>query len=371
MIDWFDPAYKAGGPIRSCVNLVDQLHGSYELYVMTSAYDLGDVQPLQSVQTGCWTDYHGQAKVWYATRDQLSFLNVRKIIKALSPDYIYLNGIFSFWFTTVPLLLKRFGLISGTMVLAPRGMLKSSALVFKSFKKKVFIQLFRMFGFHRAVRFQATDQTEKEDILRFFPNATVWVIPNLPGAVIAAPEKIIKEPGSLKLMFTGRIHPIKNLDLLLRSIREVKGKIELTIAGVLEDAIYWQHCQTLIRSLSEEKVVRYLGEQKHDAIISALSRHHLFALPTRGENFGHAIFEALSIGRPALVSDQTPWRNLASYPAGWDLPLGQESGFTQALQEAVDWSQSQYDHYSKGALDLAQDFMKQSPARREYIKFFS
>ena len=35
-----------------------------------------------------------------------------------------------------------------------------------------------------------------------------------------------------------------------------------------------------------------------------------FLLPTGGENFGHAIFEALSCGVPALISDRTPWRDL-------------------------------------------------------------
>lgn len=371
MIDWFDPAYKAGGPIRSCVNLVDQLQDTYELYVMTSAYDLGDAQPLHGVPTGCWTDYHGQAKVWYATRDQLGLLRVRSTITELSPDYIYLNGIFSFWFTLVPLFLKRFGLIGSTLVLAPRGMLKSSALAFKPFKKKVFIRMFRMFGFHRSARFQATDQTEQQDILKFFPMASVWVIPNMPGAVVSQPKAIHKEPGTLSVLYIGRIHPVKNLGLLLRALRAVNGQIKLTITGVMEDAGYWENCQTLIRMLGEGKQVHYTGEQPHQAIVSALEQHHLLALPTRGENFGHAIFEAFAVGRPALVSDQTPWRNLVSYPAGWDLPLDQESNFTQALQEAVDWSQSQYDRYANGALDLAKDYLKQSPARREYLNFFS
>ena len=33
MIDWFDPAFKAGGPIRSCVNFVAQLHNEFDIYV--------------------------------------------------------------------------------------------------------------------------------------------------------------------------------------------------------------------------------------------------------------------------------------------------------------------------------------------------
>ena len=43
-----------------------------------------------------------------------------------------------------------------------------------------------------------------------------------------------------------------------------------------------------------------------------LSDYHLFFLPTLGENFGHAIFEALSVGVPVLISDQTPWTDVVN-----------------------------------------------------------
>ena len=32
-------------------------------------------------------------------------------------------------------------------------------------------------------------------------------------------------------------------------------------------------------------------------------------LPTRGENFGHVIFEAISNGLPSMISDKTPWKS--------------------------------------------------------------
>ena len=44
-------------------------------------------------------------------------------------------------------------------------------------------------------------------------------------------------------------------------------------------------------------------------------------LPTLGENFGHVIVEAWTAGCPVLVSDRTPWRQLASHGVGWDVAL--------------------------------------------------
>ena len=53
-VDWFLPAFRAGGPIRSVANLVDLLmERDWVVWVLTGAYDLGDVEPLD-VTTGQW-----------------------------------------------------------------------------------------------------------------------------------------------------------------------------------------------------------------------------------------------------------------------------------------------------------------------------
>ena len=48
----------------------------------------------------------------------------------------------------------------------------------------------------------------------------------------------------------------------------------------------------------------------------SLQASHLFALLTLGENFGHAIGEALRAGCPVLISDQTPWTDVVATGAG-------------------------------------------------------
>jgi len=78
--------------------------------------------------------------------------------------------------------------------------------------------------------------------------------------------------------------------------------------------------------------VHWRGAASNETIVGALARSDLFLLPTGGENFGHAIFEALCCGVPALISDRTPWRGLAARKAGWDLPLSDASAFVAALE---------------------------------------
>ena len=65
------------------------------------------------------------------------------------------------------------------------------------------------------------------------------------------------------------------------------------------------------------------------------------------DSFGHVILEALSAGLPVIISDQTPWRDLASKQTGWDLPLEQGDQFIAVLQECIDMSGRRYEELSR------------------------
>ena len=61
----------------------------------------------------------------------------------------------------------------------------------------------------------------------------------------------------------------------------------------------------------------------------------LFFLPSRAESFGHAILEALQAGCPILISDRTPWRNLAASGVGWDLSLDRPELFRDVIERCA------------------------------------
>ena len=44
--DWFDPAFRAGGPVRSLFNLVDLLHSDYNFRIICGNQDYGSKEPL-------------------------------------------------------------------------------------------------------------------------------------------------------------------------------------------------------------------------------------------------------------------------------------------------------------------------------------
>lgn len=372
LCDWFSPGFKAGGPIRSCVNFARYMKDDYDVYVFTRDRDLGGEEGYKEIAGNKWLNDENGIHLFYASPSFLHFRNILKEIKSINPDYIYLNSMFSKYFTVYPLLMKQQGRIDGKVILAPRGMLKRSAVRFKPFKKQGFLTLLRGIKVSRYITFQATDTTEVNDVKRFFgEKADVKYVPNFPGIQHEPVPVLDKEAGSLKMIFVGRVHPIKNLDFLLRLLQEVKAPVELTVAGSIEAMVYKRKCDELIQQLPSTITVSFAGDVPHHHLEEILIAHHLFCLPTQGENFGHAIFEALAVGRPVLISDQTPWRGLKEKKAGWDIALNDDAGFVTTIEAVAAMDTSELNEWCKGAWEYCHNYIEQSNIKEQYRKLFN
>jgi glycosyltransferase involved in cell wall biosynthesis len=370
--DWFDPAYKAGGPVRSAVNFVKQMKNDYEIFILTSDRDLNDIKPMNTIIVDKWTEYVPGVKVFYASVQNLRLNNIKEHINAVGPDLIYLNSMFSKKFTIYPLWLKRSNRISARIVLAPRGMLKRSALDFKRRKKKIFLSLLKWMKIPQLVTFHATDEREKADVISQFGKDTkVVTISNFPASQdeLSLPRE--KKPGSLDILFIGRIHPIKGLDILLNAVKSLKQKIRFTIVGTPEDIGYWQLCKKLIKELPANVQVTFTNAIPHHAINELIRDHHIFCLPTKGENFGHAIFESLAAGRPVLISDQTPWHNLVKYKAGWDLSLNEPKRFAEIIALCALMDEEEFNGWCRGAWQFCNNYLQASNIKQQYLKLFN
>jgi glycosyltransferase involved in cell wall biosynthesis len=371
MVDWFTPGYKAGGPIQSCVNFAFALKDEFEIFVLTTDTDHGETQPYESIPTGQWlSNIHPDFKVNYLRKSTLRPDAIRKEMEAVDADYVYLNHLFSPLFVVYPLWLGWRGRLKSKIVLCPRGALYDSALSIKTWKKKPFLILFRLFGIDKKILFHATNEREKKAILRFFPGSSVRIADNLPNSNQPAFRSVPKQPGSLKAVFIARIFPIKNLLFLLKVLQRVTAAVELTIIGPVEDADYWEECRKEIDRLPDNISVAYAGPKRNDELMPILQQHHLFILPTAGENFGHSIFEAFLAGRPVLISDQTPWLDLINKKIGWSLSLDDPEGFMQAIGETAAWDQACFDQWAQSAWHYAHDFIKNPELQRQYLNLF-
>src|SRR5579872_5347337 len=88
----FSPAFKAGGPVQSLVNLVDRLKDVYLFDVVCSAYEIEESNVLSGIIPDEWNDYNSTTRVYYSTK--LNYRAVRKVFNESNPTVVYINGIF-------------------------------------------------------------------------------------------------------------------------------------------------------------------------------------------------------------------------------------------------------------------------------------
>ncbi|MCL2622241.1 MAG: glycosyltransferase [Planctomycetaceae bacterium] len=158
----------------------------------------------------------------------------------------------------------------------------------------------------------------------------------------------VKTKGELRLIFLSRLAVIKQLHVAIESLRNVRGNVVFDIYGTLEqkDKEYYYQCRELASTMSANVSVHFCGEIDGWKVGEILCQYHAFFLPTLSENYGHAIAEALSAGCPVVISDQTPWQDLAGKGIGWDVPVGDVNGYAQAIQTLIDMDAETYERFS-------------------------
>lgn len=340
-MDWYEPGFKAGGPIRSVANIVNVLKKEFEFYILTSAFDLGETEPYPNIETNQWFDKDG-VLVKYMSKDNMKSAAIKGNILEINPDVLYLNSLFSKLYTLVPLtLIKKI-----PVIIAPRGMLGSGALGIKKTKKMAFLNLARMIGLYKNVVWHASTIVEEKEIrVVFGSRAKIVIAQNIPLAQVVELQDVLnkKANDSIRFVFISRIARKKNLHLAVQAIKKLitPKKVEFHIYGNIEDVDYYNSFKAEI--VSENNIeIKYCGVLNPALISETFLKADFLILPTMHENFGHAIVEAWSNGCPVIISTNTPWKNLRIRNLGWDVDIENPQNLLNACQEAVDLD---YDAY--------------------------
>jgi glycosyltransferase involved in cell wall biosynthesis len=356
------PGYKSGGPVQSVANIVDHLGAEFCFRVVARDRDIGDTRPYPDIAVGKWVGV-GRGQVLYLDAAEQTITRIARIMRETPHDAVYLNSFFDPRFTILPLLSRLLGMVPRRpLIVAPRGELSRGALGLKSLKKRSYIAAAKALGLYDHVLWQASSNLEAEDIGKVFgANARVHIASNLPRAVLSGldhPPRVVGQP--LRVLFLSRISPMKNLQFAIDVLARVRVPVEFRIIGPVSDAAYWTECAQMIEALPPHIRVSYEGILPAPEVPSAMAQSDLFFLPTLGENFGHAIIEALGAGTPVLISDQTPWQDLAAAGCGWVEPLSNPNSYAAHIEGMFGQAPRDHDLRRKAALRYAQIFTENS-----------
>jgi len=304
----YTPGYKGGGPIQSCVNMVENLYKDYDFYVLCADRDYNEKLPYANIKINDWNAV-GHAQVYYMSPEKMNLQGLTDFFNHTEYDIIYLNGFFSPYLTIQPLVLRLLGKIKkGKFILCPRGDF-TGGCENKKIKKYSYIFLVKLIGLYHGLLWHAASELEASDIRKKFPKADILVAPNLSKPYVEKEVSIGKEKGELKIVFVSRVFPKKNLKYALEILQNARcGKVLFDIYGPIEDKEYWKECEKVIEKLPENVVVNYKGEVENRLIPRVFEKYHVFLFPTLGENYGHVIIEAIMNNCICILSKGvTPW----------------------------------------------------------------
>jgi len=100
-----------------------------------------------------------------------------------------------------------------------------------------------------------------------------------------------------------------------------------------------------------------------------LTKAHVYILPSKSENFGHAIFEALSAGRPVITSNNTPWKNLKESKAGINVAL-EDTEIAKAIDFFAELDFDGMEHWSKAAFTYSEEAIDLEKLKSSYRQMF-
>lgn len=372
--DYYLPGYQAGGSLRSLSNMVNALGKEFDFWIVTRDRDLGSSTKYAGVENDIWINLNG-ARVMYT--NSILPLTWLRICRSISYDLLYLNSYFSTRFTIQPLLLMRLGLISSKpVILAPRGEFSEGALSQKAIKKRLFHNLAQMIGLYQQPPFywQASNLQESEWIRSVYGlQVDVSIAADLPNIALDDSMDVqhsSKDVNVLKVLFVGRLARVKNLHWAISMFKNIRGRLFMSIYGLLEDEKYWNECRQLISELPSNITVEYFSPIPSDSIASVMKKHDLLIVPSLGENYSHVVAEALVVGTPVLASDRIPWSELESRGAGWLRPIEDNRYFLEILNMLIDLDETAYSLIRKNAYSYGRNILLDDSAKKQNRQLF-
>ncbi len=212
-------------------------------------------------------------------------------------------------------------------IVSAHGMLDPWALRNKRLKKVLYSALIERANLAKASCLHALTSAEADDYRRFGCTSPIAVIPNgvrVPEQVSS--RKFLSQHPALQgkriVLFLGRIHFKKGLDLLIRAWREIIVRwpdAHLVLAGPDFEGTRAQ-ISKLVEEHGLDNHVLFTGMLRDDLKWSALAAAECFVLPSYSEGLSISVLEAMGVGLPVIVSDHCNLPEISDLDAGWVIP---------------------------------------------------
>ena len=218
------------------------------------------------------------------------------------------------------------------IIINPHGYLEPEKLKVSKLKKKFILWLFERKNLQNCHCLIACSNQEATSLRDWGLTQPIVILPNgiddslLRKTIVVNTKLDFKAKYNIKndskiLLFLSRVHPFKGLELLLESILAIKEHFRnsdwvFVIAGP-DELNHTKKLKSIVNNQNIEDIVKFVGPQYNNDKYLSIDSADCFILPSKGENFGIVVIEALARGIPVISTKNTPWSELIDYSCGW------------------------------------------------------
>ena len=225
-------------------------------------------------------------------------------------------------------------------LVSAHGMLEPWALANKRWKKRIYAQLIEREILVQATCLHALTEAEALQYRAFGTKAPIAIVPNaveIPEAL--SPELFLSTypqlEGKRLVLFLGRLHPKKGLELLSGAWRQIcraHPEAHLVLAGPDAEGTAGKFAAEM-EAAGTADTVTFTGMLREAMKWSALAAAECFVLPSYSEGLSMGVLEALGAGVPVIVTRNCNMPEVAQHGAGWVIEPDQEE--LEAALEAL------------------------------------
>ncbi len=312
----YAPASGFGGPVRWLENLCRALADMEGVQVTVLTTDTSGRKTGDRVRIPpAAADEEKKLVVRYMRKTAGADISARMLFhlpaEVRKAGIVHLSGVYSF--PTFPALLA--ARVSGKgLIWTPHGAFMNWGAARKRRLKRSWNFLCRLIADRSKTVLHVTSGAEAEQTARAMPGFRTALIPA--GVDGASPAKRGRERGDeFRMVFLGRLHPVKAIENLLEAIALLDERARLGIYGSGEEA-YVESLIRLTASLGITRRVEFHGAIGEEAKAAMFASADVLMLPSHSENFGMAAAEALAHGVPVIAGNGTPWTELDARGCG-------------------------------------------------------
>ncbi|MFM7228521.1 MAG: glycosyltransferase [Cyanobacteriota bacterium] len=330
-----------GGPSQAVVAMVraERALGCDARIVTTNDHGEG---LLHELPLGSWGEWQGlPVRAFGRWSPPLRPLREFQVAPALAPwlwhelphwDLLHVHALFS-WSTSTGMALARRRRVP--YLLRTIGQLNTWSLRQSPRRKRLLLRLVDRRNLQGAAALHFTSEAEQQEAAALGLATPTFVLPLGVDLPPADEIPVDRSPGPTRFVFLSRLHPKKQLPLLLEALaamqrRQPAAAWTLAVAGD-GDPAYLLELQQRAAALGLGERVRWLGFVAGAAKLQLLAGADWFVLPSASENFGIAALEALAAGTPVLLSPEVALAAVVAKADAGRLCPGQLEPLTEAL----------------------------------------